>query len=335
MTRTAIVAGAAGFLGSHLVESLLADDWNVVGVDDLSTGSIVNVRSFRKDPRFRFLKRDLTKRVRLPAAEAIFHLASPASPPHYQRDPLACLRVNSFGTGQLAEHAYASGARLFLASTSEVYGDPEVHPQPESYFGHVNPNGPRSCYDEGKRYAEALVAAWEREKGLDVRIARIFNTYGPHMALDDGRVVTQFLVQGFRGEPLTIHGEGRQTRSFCYVSDLIAGFRRLFDSSVKGPVNLGNPLTEMTVLELAEKVRELTGGRSTLTHIQRGQDDPERRRPDIQRAKELLGWEPKVPLAEGLQRTADDVREQLARASRAAARTSRRASEVPPTQGGP
>ncbi len=323
MTETAIVAGAAGFLGSHLSESLLNDGWTVIGIDNLSTGATANLRTFRKNPNFRFLKRDLTRKVRLPPATAVFQLASPASPPHYQRDPVACLSVNSFGTAQLIEHAHVSGARFFLASTSEVYGDPEVHPQPESYFGHVNPIGPRSCYDEGKRYAEALTAAWERTKGVDARIARIFNTYGPRMALDDGRVVTQFLVQGWTGAPITVHGGGVQTRSFCYVSDLIAGFRKLYDSSVKGPVNLGNPNTEMSMNDLAEKVRELTGGRSTVVHSERGQDDPERRRPDISRAKELLGWEPTVPLEEGLQGTSDDIKARLKRAARALAKATR------------
>ncbi|MDE1819570.1 MAG: GDP-mannose 4,6-dehydratase [Euryarchaeota archaeon] len=321
--RTALVAGAAGFLGSHLTENLLRDGWTVIGIDNLSTGRTENLKTFRKHPSFRFLRRDLSRRVKLPPAEAVFHLASPASPPHYQRDPIACLAVNAFGTAQLAEHAHRSGARFFLASTSEVYGDPEVHPQPESYFGHVNPYGPRSCYDEGKRFAEAMTLAWEQSKGLDARIARIFNTYGPRMALDDGRVVTQFLVEGWRGEPITVHGEGKQTRSFCYVSDLIEGFRKLFDSSVKGPVNLGNPETEMSVGELAERVRALTGGRSTIVHTERGRDDPERRRPDISRAKELLGWAPKVPLTEGLEKTSLDVQERLRRASRAAARVRR------------
>lgn len=318
MTRTAIVAGGAGFLGSHLVESLLRDEWNVVAVDDLSTGRAENLRSFRKDPKFQLLRRDLRKRVKLPPAQAVFNLASPASPPHYQRDPIACLEVNSFGTGQLLAHAKSCEARFFQASTSEVYGDPQVHPQPESYFGHVNSVGPRACYDEGKRYAEALVSSWERERGLDARIVRIFNTYGPRMALDDGRVVTQFLVQGWRGEPITVHGDGKQTRSFCYVDDLVRGFRKLFDSDVKGPVNLGNPETEMTVLQVAEKVRELTGGRSTIVHVARGQDDPERRRPDIRRAKELLGWEPTIPFADGLAKTSEDVRVRLKRADRRA-----------------
>jgi nucleoside-diphosphate-sugar epimerase len=327
--RAAIVAGAAGFLGSHLSESLLKDGWSVIGVDNLSTGRSENLRPLRKLPGFRFLRRDLRRRTELPPAEAIFHLASPASPPHYQRDPVACLEVNALGTRLLAEHARTHGARFLLASTSEVYGDPEVHPQPESYFGHVNPIGPRSCYDEGKRFSEALSVALERTGGLDLRIARIFNTYGPRMALDDGRVVTQFLVQGWKGEPLTVHGEGKQTRSFCYVSDLVRGLRLLHDSSVRGPVNLGNPDAEMTVLQLAEKVRELTGGRSPIAHVARGQDDPERRRPDIHRAQELLGWKPEVPFAQGLQATSEDVRLRLAREARSRARVAAAPPEAP------
>jgi UDP-glucuronate decarboxylase len=307
----AIVAGGAGFLGSHLVGSLLADGWTVIAVDNLSTGKAENLRGYRANSRFELLRRDLRRKVTLPKVDAVFHLASPASPPHYQQDPIGCLEVNAFGTSQLLHHAEACGARFLLASTSEVYGDPEVHPQPETYVGHVNPVGPRACYDEGKRFAEAFVTSWERKTGKGARIARIFNTYGPRMALDDGRVITQFLVQGWKGEPITIHGTGRQTRSFCYVEDLIRGLRRLFDSEVKGPVNLGNPETEMSILQLAEKVRELTGGRSSITHVPRGEDDPERRRPDIRRAKELLGWEPKVPFAEGLARTSEDVQVRL------------------------
>lgn len=314
--RTALVAGAAGFLGSHLSESLLKEGWKVVGVDDLSTGRSDNLRPLRKLPGFRFLRRDLRKRSVLPPVEAIFHLASPASPPHYQKDPVACLEVNALGTRWLSEHARACGARLLLASTSEVYGDPEVHPQPETYVGHVNPIGIRSCYDEGKRFAEALTVALERTAGLDLRIARIFNTFGPRMALDDGRVVTQFLVQGWNGEAITVHGTGKQTRSFCYVSDMVRGLLLLQASSVKGPVNLGNPDAEMTVGELAEKVRELTGGRSPIVHVERGQDDPERRRPDIGRAQELLGWHPEVPFATGLQSTSEDVRMRLRQAAR-------------------
>ncbi len=309
MTR-ALVSGAAGFLGSHLSEALLRAGWEVIGVDDLSTGRAENLATFREDPRFTFLRRDLTEPATFPPVDFVFHLASPASPPHYQRRPIATLSVNSTGTAQLLAHARESGARFLLASTSEVYGDPEVHPQPESYWGHVNPTGPRSCYDEGKRFAEALTMAWHRERGLDVRIARIFNTYGPRMRPDDGRVMSNFFLQGWKGLPLTIHGTGLQTRSFCYVDDLVRGLMALMEAtSVDGPVNLGNPDFEVTVLELAQRIRALTGGRSKLAFVERPTDDPERRRPDIARARTLLHWEPSTPLDEGLRATSEYFRE--------------------------
>jgi nucleoside-diphosphate-sugar epimerase len=301
MRRVAIVTGAAGFLGSHLSEHLLDDGWSVVGVDNFMTGRKENLAQLMGNPRFSFVRADVRRKVRLPPAEGIFHLASPASPPYYQRFPIETLEVNGFGTSQMLSHAHACGARMVFSSTSEVYGDPEVHPQTEDYWGHVNPVGVRSCYDEGKRYGEALCMAWLRARETDVRIARIFNTYGPRMAPDDGRVISNFFVQGWKGEPMTIQGTGMQTRSFCYVSDLVAGLIALFHADrVDGPVNLGNPGEEMTILSIAQQIRTLTGGRSEIVHVERGKDDPERRRPDIRKAKRLLGWAPKVPLDKGL-----------------------------------
>jgi UDP-glucuronate decarboxylase len=301
MRRVAIVTGAAGFLGSHLSERLLSDGWNVVGVDNFMTGRKENLAELAGNPRFTLIKGDLRKKVALPPAEAIFHLASPASPPYYQRFPIETLEVNGFGTAQMLSHACACGSRMVFSSTSEVYGDPEIHPQTEDYWGHVNPIGVRSCYDEGKRYGEALCTAWHSAKGADIRIARIFNTYGPRMAPDDGRVISNFFVQGWKGLPMTIQGTGKQTRSFCYVSDMVAGLIALFHADeVEGPVNLGNPSEEMTILDIAKQIRMLTGERSEIIHIERGKDDPERRRPDIRKAKRLLGWTPRVPLSKGL-----------------------------------
>jgi len=311
--QTAIVTGAAGFLGSHLVDRLLHDGWSVVGVDNLSTGRRANLRAASRHPKFSLLVRDVRKPGVLPAADTVFHLASPASPPKYQKSPIYTLETNSLGTQLVFRHASASGARVVLGSTSEVYGDPEMHPQSETYWGRVNPIGPRSCYDEGKRFSEALAAAWRREKKLDVRIARIFNTFGPRMALDDGRVMTNFLVQGWRGEPITVQGTGAQSRSFCFVDDLVDGLVRLAGvRAIEGPTNLGNPDAEMTVLELAHAIRTLTGARSEVVHIARAVDDPERRRPNITKARQVLGWSPVVPFKEGLQATSDYVRLELA-----------------------
>ncbi len=313
MTRTALVTGAAGFLGSHLVDRLLRDGWSVVGIDNLSTGRPGNLAGARPRSHFRFAKRDVRSAGPLPTADVVFHLASPASPPRYQERPVYTLETNAVGSQRLFRHASASGARVVLGSTSEVYGDPELHPQPETYWGRVNPIGPRSCYDEGKRYAEALASAWIREKSLDVRIARIFNTFGPRMALDDGRVITNFLAQGWRGQAITVQGSGAQSRSFCYVDDLVDGLVRLAEvAPVDGPVNLGNPDAETTVLELARTVRALTGGRSEIVHVPRAADDPDRRCPDIARARTLLGWSPTTPFAEGLRRTSEYVRSELA-----------------------
>ncbi len=313
MTRTALVTGAVGFLGSHLVDRLLRDGWSVVGIDNLSTGRRENLAAARRDSKFRLIKRDVRSAGALPTGETFFHLASPASPPRYQERPVYTLETNAVGSQHLFRHASACGARVVLGSTSEVYGDPELHPQAETYWGRVNPIGPRSCYDEGKRFAEALASAWTREKKLDVRIARIFNTFGPRMALDDGRVITNFLVQGWRGQPITVQGTGAQSRSFCYVDDLVDGLVRLAEvAAVDGPVNLGNPDAEMSVLELARTVRSLTGGRSEVVHVPRGVDDPDRRRPDIAKARATLGWSPTTPFAEGLQLTSEYVRSELA-----------------------
>ncbi|MCI4345941.1 MAG: SDR family oxidoreductase [Thermoplasmata archaeon] len=306
MKPRAIVTGAAGFLGSHLVDRLLTDGWMVLGIDNLSSGRLENLALARERQGFQFRRADLRRKLRLPPATAIFHLASPASPPRYEADPIGTLEVNAFGTAQVLAHAVSCGARVLVSSTSEVYGDPQVHPQPESYWGHVNPIGVRSCYDEGKRFLEALCAAWQRQRGADVRIARIFNTYGPRMAPDDGRVVSNFFVQGWRGAPITVQGTGRQSRSFCYVDDLIEGLVRLYAAPPDtGPVNLGNPRGEATVLQLATRIRRLTGDRSPIVFVPRAADDPERRRPDLRKARRILDWEPKVPLATGLSRTSE------------------------------
>jgi UDP-glucuronate decarboxylase len=305
----AVVTGAAGFLGSHLVDSLLADGWKVLGLDNLSTGRAVNLALARRAPSFRFRKEDLVQTDRLPRASHYFHLASPASPPAYQRDPIGTLRVNAVGTYRVLEAARRGDARVLLASTSEVYGDPEVHPQRESYWGHVNSVGPRSCYDEGKRYAEALAVAFRRQYGLDVRIARIFNTYGPRMDPDDGRIISNFIAQGLRGEPLTIYGKGDQTRSFCFVSDLVRGLRLLAQAprGVPSPMNLGNP-REFTVLEAAKLVARTLDQPLRVTYHPLPADDPRQRSPDIRRARRYLRWSPRIPFELGLSKTVDYFR---------------------------
>jgi dTDP-glucose 4,6-dehydratase len=299
-----VVSGGAGFLGSHLCQALLDRGDEVVAIDNLLTGSVDNVADVAGRAGFEFREED----VRLPvqvegAVDAVMHLASPASPADFASMPIEILTVGSQGTQQLLDLARGKGARFFLASTSEVYGDPLVHPQPETYWGNVNPNGPRSVYDEAKRYAEALTMAYHRHVGADVRIVRIFNTYGPRMRPDDGRVVSNFLVQALRGEPLTLYGDGSQTRSFCYVEDEVRGFLALLDSDHVGPVNIGNPV-EFTVQELARLVLDVTGSESPIVHRPLPQDDPTRRCPDTSLARRLLGWEPKVDLREGLVRTA-------------------------------
>jgi dTDP-glucose 4,6-dehydratase len=299
---TVVVTGGAGFLGSHLCDYLLAGGDRVVCVDNLDTGSLANITHLR-DERFTFVNHDVTEPLVLEdPVNTVFHLASPASPIDYQRLPLHTLKVGSYGTHNMLGLAKFKRARFLLASTSEVYGDPEVHPQPESYWGHVNPIGPRGVYDEAKRYAEALTMAYHRQQGVDTCIARIFNTYGPRMRPHDGRAIPTFLRQAREGAPLTVFGDGSQTRSFCYVDDLVRGLALLAASDEHLPVNLGNS-QEMTLLELAETVVHVSGSSSGIVFEALPVDDPHVRQPDTTRARQLLGWEPKVELEEGLQRT--------------------------------
>jgi dTDP-glucose 4,6-dehydratase len=298
-----LVTGAAGFLGSHLCDRLLREGHEVVGLDNLLTGRARNLDQARVSPRFRFEERDVTRPFDVEGPlDRVYHLASPASPPDYFRLPLETLRVGSLGTEHALGVAQAKGARFLLTSTSEVYGDPLVTPQPESYWGNVNPIGPRSVYDEAKRYAEALTMAWHRAKGVDTRIARIFNTYGPRMRLDDGRVVPNFIGQLLRGQPLTVHGTGQQTRSFCHADDLVEGLALLMERGDAMPCNLGNP-REISVLEFGELLSKIAGAPLRVEHTAPQPDDPRRRCPDIAKARRLLGWEPRVPLEEGLART--------------------------------
>ncbi len=307
----AVVTGGAGFLGSHLCEHLLDRGWRVSVVDDLSTGSLDNLAHLRHRS-LDLVVADICGGIPVEGhVHAVFNFASPASPPAYLRRPLATLDVGSRGTSQALDLAQRHDARFVMASTSEVYGDPLQHPQKETYWGNVNPVGPRSCYDEAKRFSEALVMAHHGEHGTDVRIVRIFNTYGPRLAAGDGRVVSNFLAQALRGEPLTVYGDGMQTRSFCYVDDLIRGILALHDSElVAEPVNIGNP-EEFTVLELAREVLEVTGSASELVHVDLPLDDPARRRPDVDRARSALGWEPEVALRDGLRPTNEWVAQQL------------------------
>jgi dTDP-glucose 4,6-dehydratase len=306
-----LITGAAGFLGSHLTDRFLADGHEVVGMDNFITGHPDNVAHLLGEPRFRFVQHDVTNFVYVEGAlDGVLHFASPASPIDYLELPIQTLKVGSLGTHKTLGLAKGKGARYFLASTSEVYGDPQVHPQPESYWGHVNPVGPRGVYDEAKRFAEALTMAYHRYHGVDTRIVRIFNTYGPRMRAQDGRVVSNFVVQALKGEPLTIYGDGSQTRSFCFVSDLIDGIYRLFNSARTEPTNIGNP-NEFTVRQLAEAVLRLTGSRSTLEFRVLPTDDPKVRRPDITVARGELGWEPSVQLEEGLRRTIAYFRDRL------------------------
>ena len=303
-----LITGAAGFLGSHLCDRFVNEGHSVVGMDNLVTGSPDNVAHLIGHDRFHFVDHDVTEFVYVEGAlDGVLHLASPASPADYLELPIKTLKVGSLGTHKVLGLAKAKDARFLLASTSEVYGDPEVHPQPESYWGNVNPIGPRGVYDEAKRFAEAMTMAYQRTHGVDARIARIFNTYGPRMRPDDGRVISNFVVQALRGEPLTVYGDGSQSRSFCYVDDLIEGLFRLFTSEVTGPVNLGNP-AEYTIAELAEIVRDETGTASGIEHLPLPEDDPKVRRPDIGRARSELGWEPGVGFREGLRRTIDYFR---------------------------
>lgn len=302
-----LITGAAGFLGSHLCDRFRREGHSVVAIDNYITGTPENLAHLRGDG-FELVQHDVTEYVHVPGVlDGILHFASPASPTDYLELPIQTLKVGSLGTHKALGLAKAKEARFLLASTSEVYGDPLVHPQPESYWGNVNPIGPRGVYDEAKRFAEALTMAYRRAHGVDTRIVRIFNTYGPRMRPGDGRVVSNFIVQALRGEPLTVYGDGGQTRSFCYVSDEVEGIYRLFMSDVTEPVNIGNP-DEFRVSELADLVLELTGSPSKIRHLPLPEDDPKVRQPDITRARELLGWEPQVPLREGLAQTIEYFR---------------------------
>jgi len=301
--KRAVVLGGAGFVGSHLCERLLDDGATVVAVDNFLTGAEENLRGLRGRPGFEFLKQDIVEGLSVEGpVDFVFNMASPASPIDYAQLPLETLRVGSIGTEHALQLAEAKGAVFLQASTSEVYGDPLVHPQHEGYYGNVNPIGPRAVYDEAKRYAEAITSAYARVRGVKTRIVRIFNTYGPRMRLNDGRVVPAFVSQALRGEDFTVFGDGTQTRSFCYVKDLVDGLVRLSLSDVTDPVNIGNP-REMTILQFAEAVRAAAGGGGKIVHKPLPQNDPKQRKPDITRARTLLGWEPQVPLEEGLRET--------------------------------
>lgn len=298
-----LITGAAGFLGSHLCDRFLAAGHDVIGMDNFITGTPDNLAHLLGEPRFRFVQQDVTNFIYVEGElDGVLHFASPASPVDYLEYPIPTLKVGSLGTHKTLGLAKAKRARYLLASTSEVYGDPQIHPQPETYWGHVNPVGPRGVYDEAKRFAEAMTMAYHRAHDLDVRIVRIFNTYGTRMRPNDGRVVSNFIVQALRGEPLTVYGDGSQTRSFCHVSDEVEGIFRLFMSDHVGPVNIGNPV-EITVLDVAKRIVELTGSASGIRHVPLPMDDPKVRRPDIALARRVLGWEPAVTLAEGLERT--------------------------------
>ena len=309
--KTALVTGAAGFLGSHLCDRLLAEGLEVVGVDNLMTGDLSNLEAAGRDPHFHFQVGDVREPLHA-YAEIVFNFACPASPVHYQSDPYATFTTSVLGTQRIVEMARSRPCTVIQASTSEVYGDPTVHPQTESYWGNVNPVGPRSCYDEGKRAAETLLSDARRRWGLDTRIVRIFNTYGPRMALSDGRVVSNFIVQALSGKSLTLYGQGTQTRSFCYVDDTIEGFMRvLMLDSLEGPVNLGNP-EEFTIAELASHVRRLTGNSAPITHEPLPTDDPTQRCPNVDRLRALTGFSAQTPLSVGLARTIDDFRPRVA-----------------------
>lgn len=309
-TNLVLVAGGAGFLGSHLCDALLSEGARVIALDNLQTGRKHNLRHLEREPRFDFIDSDVIKplparlRTKRMKIDQIFNLACAASPPHYQANPEHTMLTSVVGTHNLLSLAETAGSRFFLASTSEIYGDPEVHPQPESYWGNVNPTGPRACYDEGKRAAETLTFDFERSGRVDVRVARIFNTYGPRMRSDDGRVVSNMICQALAGDEITIYGDGSQTRSFCYVSDLVDGFLRLmaYEGDLPGAVNLGNPV-ELTVEDLANRVLAMTGSSSKIVRHPLPTDDPRRRRPDISRARQLLGWNPATPLEAGLRAT--------------------------------
>jgi dTDP-glucose 4,6-dehydratase len=306
-----VITGGAGFLGSHMCDYFIARDWDVLCLDNLVTGSDANIAHLLQHPRFRFIRQDVSQYIDVRGpVDAVFHFASPASPPDYLKLPIQTLKVGGLGTHNALGLALAKKARFLLASTSECYGDPDVSPQPESYWGHVNPVGPRSVYDESKRFAEAITMAYHRYHGVNTRIVRIFNTYGPRMRLNDGRALPNFLYQALTGEPITVYGNGKQTRSFCYVSDLIEGIFGLFESNEHEPTNIGNP-QEITILEFAERVRALVGTEAPIVFKPLPQDDPKQRCPDISKARRILKWEPKVNLEEGLKRTYDYFRERV------------------------
>jgi dTDP-glucose 4,6-dehydratase len=306
--KRVLITGAAGFLGSHLCERFLKEGMYVIAMDNLITGDLRNIEHLMPDPNFEFNHHDVTKFVHIPGdLDYIMHFASPASPIDYLKIPIQTLKVGAMGTHNLLGLALAKKARFIIASTSEVYGDPLVHPQTEEYWGHVNPIGPRGCYDEAKRYQEAITMAYHRYHGVETRIVRIFNTYGPRMRLNDGRVLPAFIGQALRGEDITIFGDGSQTRAFCYVDDLVEGIYRLLLSDYELPVNIGNP-SEITIKEFAEEIIALTGTDQKVVYKDLPQDDPKQRQPDISKAREILGWEPKVGRAEGLQITYDYFR---------------------------
>ena len=311
MRPRALVTGGAGFLGSHLCEALLAEGYSVVAVDNLLTGRISNIEHLRREGQFEFLQLDINRRVDCGEVNYVFHFASPASPVDYMVHGIETLKVGALGTMRALDVARKNNAKYLLASTSECYGDPLEHPQKESYWGNVNPIGPRGCYDESKRFAEALTMAYHREHAIDTRIVRIFNTYGPRMQLNDGRVIPNFMKQAFRGEDLTVYGDGTQTRSFCYVKDEVEGFLRLAQCDEHFPVNIGNP-EEFTIIDCARRVIEITGSTSRIRYEKLPQDDPKQRKPDITKAKTLLGWEPKIDLETGLRMSLDYFREAVA-----------------------
>ncbi len=309
-----LITGGAGFIGSHLCDYFIAHGDEVIAIDNFITGSPDNIAHLKDHPRFKFIRQDVTDYMRVEGyLDAVLHFASPASPVSYIAYPIQTLKVGALGTHKACGLARAKGARFLLASTSEVYGDPKISPQTEDYWGNVNPIGPRGVYDEAKRYAEAMTLAYHRAHNLDTRIVRIFNTYGPRNALDDGRVVPNFIGQAVRGEPLTVHGDGSQTRSFCYVSDLVEGIVRLLESNEVMPVNVGNP-NELTILTFAEKINAMTGNKAGIVFRPRPVDDPNRRCPDISKAKRLLGWEPRVGLDQGLEKTVAYFAEKIKKA---------------------
>ncbi|MGI9101562.1 MAG: UDP-glucuronic acid decarboxylase family protein [Terriglobales bacterium] len=308
----AIITGGAGFLGSHLCDYLLARGWSIACFDNLVTGSEQNLRHLRGNPGFEFFQHDVSVSLNYAGnVDYVLHFASAASPPDYLRIPIETLRAGSLGTQNALELALAKNAKFLLASTSECYGDPDVSPQPETYWGHVNPVGPRSVYDEAKRFAEALTMAYHRARGVDTHIVRIFNTYGPRMRLNDGRALPNFVYQALTGKPMTVYGDGSQTRSFCYVADLVEGIYRLMGSDEHYPVNIGNP-HELTILEFAQTIKKALGSETPIIFEPLPQDDPKQRRPDISKARQLLNWEPKIPLAQGLELTLRYFQEQLA-----------------------